>query len=151
MADSTINIIISGQQGGGSEADPEVPGATPNPEAPEKNKKGGKEKDNMGSVAKAAAITAAKQAFSTVISRVGVATRSDVKQQKVNAAVKLGGYGVAVITSLATQNYAALATTVISICAEAITNEIDYNRNRNIESTALNIQRQRTGSYNRSR
>ncbi len=148
--DTNINIIFSNQQGGGSESDPEVPGATPNPEAPEKTKDGGKETNKAKAAATAMAVAVAKQGISAVVSRVGVMTRSNTKQAQVNSAVKMVGYSIGFGTAVASQNWAAVAVMAISIGTETVTGIIDYNRNSSIERNTLSIARERAG-INRSR
>lgn len=143
--DTNINIIFSNQASGGTESDPECPGVTPNPEAPEQNKTGGKESNKGLTVAKAMALSVARQSISNVTSRVGATTRSNVKQQRVNSATKIAGYGIGIGTAIATGNYGALAIMGISAVTNAVTEGIDYERNRSIEMTALSINRQRAG------
>lgn len=143
--DTNINIIFSNQQCGGSESDPEVPGTTPNPESPEQNKKGGKETSKAKAAATAMAVAMVKQGISATVSRVGVMTRSNVKQAQVNSTVKMVGYGIGFGTAVATQNYAAIAVMAVSIGAETITGLIDYNRNSAIERNTLSITRERAG------
>ncbi len=140
--DTNINIIFSNQQGGGSESDPEVPGATPNPEAPEETKKGGKEKDNSFN-SKAIALYVGKQALSMVTSRVGVMTRSNVKQAQVNTAMKMVGYGVAIA-----------ANPVLGILAmgvDFINSSLDYKEKGRVEERRLSVLKERAGLTNRSR
>ena len=148
--DTNINIIFSNQQFGGSESDPEVPGATPNPEAPEQNKQGGKESNKSKATASAIAVAMVKQGVNATISRVGVMTRSNVKQAQVNSTVKMVGYGVGFGAAVASQNWAAVAVMAISIGADTVTGLIDYNRNSSIERNTLSIARERAG-INRSR
>ena len=143
--DTNINIIFSNQQGGGSESDPEVPGVTPNPESPEQNKKGNKESSNAKAAASAMAVALVKQGVSATISRVGVMSRSSVKQAQVNSTVKMVGYGVGFGTAVASQNWAAVAVMAVSIGSETVTGLIDYNHNRGIERNTLSITRERAG------
>ena len=149
--DTNINIIFSNQQGGGSESDPTTPGATPNPEAPEQQKQDGKTDNKALTMAKAMAVQVGKQALQMATSRVGQMTRSSVQQQKVNAAMKNVGYGIAFVTSLATQNYAAAAMTLVSVGFDVANTYIDYNYGKSVERTGLTVASQRAGHLNRSR
>lgn len=148
--DTNINIIFSNQQGGGSEADPTTPGSTPNPEAPEKQKQDGKTDNKALTMAKAMAVQIGKQAMQMVTSRVGIATRSTLKQQQMNAAMKTAGYGIGFVGALATQNYAAAAMMVVSAGFEMANSVMDYNYNIGIEKQTLSINNVRAG-INRSR
>lgn len=148
--DTNINIIFSNQQVGGSESDPEVPGATPNPEAPEQTKKGGKESNKSLTVAKALGVAIAKQSISIVTSRVGAVTRSTVKQQQVNAAMKMGGFAIGLGVAAATQNWAAAGMMLVSESINIISESVDYNHKKGIEQTTLSVMQARAG-INRSR
>ncbi len=151
MADTTINIIFSDGQVGGTESEPEIPGATPNPEAPEKTKKGGKEKDNALTMTKALALSAGKQAISAVTARVGNVTRSNVRQAKVNAGMKIASTGFGMGAALVSQNYAALAVMAISATIETASNIFDYNTSAVQEQRANQIRVKSYGDFNRSR
>lgn len=150
MADTYINLIFGGQQGGGNESDPEVPGATPNPEEPEKVEESGKSNNKALTVAKAMAVRVGKQGINMVVSRVGQTTRSNLKQQKVNAAMKTAGYGIGIFGSLATQNYAAAAMIAVSAVVDVVNQTLDYNYNKEIEGQRLSILKDRA-SISRSR
>ena len=150
MADTYINLIFGGQQGGSNESDPEVPGATPNPEEPEKVEESGKSNNKALTVAKAMAVRVGKQGINMVVSRVGQTTRSNLKQQKVNAAMKTAGYGIGIFGSLATQNYAAAAMIAVSAVVDVVNQTLDYNYNKEIEGQRLSILKDRA-SISRSR
>lgn len=149
--DTNINIIFSNQQGGGSESDPTTPGATPNPEAPEQQKQDGKTDNKALTMAKAMAVQVGKQALQMATSRVGQATRSNLKQARTNAAIKNIGYGVGIIGAVASQNYAAAAMMVVSIGVDIANRAIDYSFNLGVERQTLSINSQRAGNINRSR
>lgn len=140
--DTNINIIFSNQQGGGSESDPETPGVTPNPESPETTQKNSKEKDTSVN-SKMIALYVGKQALSMVTSRVGVMTRSNVKQQQVNTAMKMVGYGVAIATNP--------VLGILAIGIDTANSIIDYNEKARVESNRLSILRERAGNSNGSR
>lgn len=140
--DTNINIIFSNQQGGGNEADPESPGVTPNPEAPEETAKKPKENNNEFDT-KAMAIYVGKQAMQMVTSRVGVATRSNVKQTQMNTALKMVGYGV----MFAKNPYLG----ALAMGVDMINSVLDYEEAGRVESRRLSVLRQRAGVDNRSR
>ncbi|MBQ8426558.1 MAG: hypothetical protein IJX16_07575 [Clostridia bacterium] len=140
--ETNINIIFSNQQGGGSESDPETPGVTPNPEAPEETQKKPKEKDNSFN-SKAIALYIGKQALSMVTSRVGVMTRSNVKQAQVNTAMKMVGYGVAIATNP--------VLGILAIGVDTINSALDYSEKARVEERRLSVLRERAGASNRSR
>ena len=101
-------------------------------------------------IAKAMAVQVGKQAMQMVTSRVGVATRSTLKQQQMNAAMKTVEYGIGFVGALATQNYAAAAMVVVSAGFEIVNNVMDYNYNTGIERQTLSINHNRA-SISRSR
>lgn len=140
--DTNINIIFSNQQGGGSESDPKSPGVTPNPEAPEQTEKKGNEKEETFDT-KAIALYVGKKALSMVTSRVGVTTRSSVKQAQVNTAMKMVGYGVAIAKDPVLGLLAVGVDTVNSI--------LDYDEARKTEGRRLSVLRERAGMSNRGR
>lgn len=148
--DTNINIIFSNQSSGGTESDPECPGVTPNPEAPEQNKTGGKESDRYITTAKAMALSIGKQSITSSLSRVGTYTRSNVKQERVNEISKLAGIGVGLGVSLISGNLASAVMIGASAIGSAISEQLEFNTNKNIESRGLAVRNQRAG-INRSR
>ena len=151
MADTNINVIFSNQAAGGSEADPEVPGVTPNPESPELVQEKPKEKNKALTMTKAMALYVGKQALNMATSRVGAITRSNIKQEQTNAALKVMGYGAGFFGAAASGNPAAMAMVGISLAVDIIGRTIDFNHNREKESVTTAVMLQRTGSKNRSR
>lgn len=152
MSDTTINLIFQNSNGGGSESDPTMPGATPNPESPETTKESLKESANALTLTKALGVRVGKQAVNMASSRVGVVTRSNLRQQKINAGMKAGAYAVTFIGSVASQNYFAAALTALSFIGDNVNESIAYNENARTESARLSILGQRYQSnVNRSR
>lgn len=145
MQDTTITIIFQSGGGGGSESNPQSPGVTPNAQSPEQNAKKDNENSDVLTASKAMALYIGKQAVSTVTSRVGAVTRSNVAQTKVNAAMKMATYGGAIIGGLFTGNYLATGMAVISLGADMISSSIDYNTGSTQERLALNIQKEKAG------
>ncbi len=139
--DTNINIIFSNQQGGGSESDPESPGVTPNPEAPEQTKKKQKETDSFD--AKAMALYVGKQALTMVTSRVGVMTRSNVKQAQVNTAMKMVGYGVMIAKNP--------VLGILAIGVDTVNSLLDYEEASRVEGRRLSVLRERAGMSSRGR
>ena len=139
--DTNINIIFSNQQGGGSESDPESPGVTPNPEAPEQTQKKQKETDSFD--AKAMAIYVGKQALTMVTSRVGVMTRSNVKQAQVNTAMKMVGYGVMIAKNP--------VLGILAIGVDTVNSLLDYEEASRVEGRRLSVLRERAGMSSRGR
>ncbi|MBQ3597470.1 MAG: hypothetical protein II988_06655 [Clostridia bacterium] len=139
--DTNINIIFSNQQGGGSESDPESPGVTPHPEAPEQTKKKQKEPDSFD--AKAMALYVGKQALTMVTSRVGVMTRSNVKQAQVNTAMKMVGYGVMIAKNP--------VLGILAIGVDTVNSLLDYEEASRVEGRRLSVLRARAGMSNRGR
>lgn len=148
--DTNINIIFSNQTAGGTPTEPECPGATPNPQAPEQNNTSGKESGKSKALVTALAVTVAKQSIANVTSRIGAITRSTIAQQRVNSAMRMSGYAISIGTSLATQNWGAAIMSFISMGVDTITGVVDYRRERQIEQTGLSIAQSRAGT-NRSR
>lgn len=151
MADTNINVIFSNQAAGGSEADPEVPGVTPNPESPELVQEKPKEKSKALTMTKTLGLYVAKQAINVAMSRVGSVTRSDIKQAQVNSAIKMVGYGASFIGGAASGNIGMIAMSVLSFGVDVIGSSIEYNHKKGIESTVNSIMMQRAGNKNRSR
>lgn len=151
MADTNINVIFSNQAAGGSEADPEVPGVTPNPESPELVQEKPKEKSKALTMTKAMALYVGKQALNMATSRVGAITRSTVKQEQTNAALKVMGYGASFMGAIATGNPMMAIMSFMSMGVDIISSTIDFNHNREKESVTTAVMLQRTGSKNRSR
>lgn len=148
--DTNINIIFSNSKSGGSESDPTTPGVTPNPNEPDKVEETQKTDNKSLTIAKAMAVRVGKQAINMAVSRVGAVTRSNLRQQQVNAAMKMAGYGIGLTTTLASQNYAAAAMLMVSIGFDITNNIVDYNHNLGIERQTLQINRSMSG-INRSR
>ena len=149
--DTNINILIQDGDSGGTATAPEMPGATPNPEAPETTKKTDKESDNALTLTKALAVGVGKQALSFVTSRVGTATRSSVNQTRVNAAMKLAGYTTGAGVSVATMNFKALALLAVSASVDLVGSVVDYNTAADREKAAYNVNAGRYSNVNRSR
>ncbi|MBR0189100.1 MAG: hypothetical protein IJQ23_01785 [Clostridia bacterium] len=143
MSEVNINLYFGDNSGaGGTENDPLTPGATPNPDAPEQIQKKPNEKDTSFS-SKALALYVGKQALNMVVSRVGTMTRSNVKQQQVNTAMKMVGYGVAVSI------HPLLG--ILAIGADTVNSILDYNEKARVEGLKLSILRERAGNINGSR
>ncbi len=152
MDETSINIYLYGQRGGGNESDPTMPGVTPNPEAPDETETGIKDSANALTVTKALGFKVGRQALNMVTSRVGVSTRNNLKQQQTNAAIKGAGYGLTFFGSLLTQNYFAAAMTAVSFVGDIYSSGVQYSDNAVKEEGRLSILRQRYyGNINRSR
>ena len=152
--DTNINIIFQDGQGGGTPTDPTVPGATPNPDAPEQTRKGGNEKSNALGITGAFVYSAGRQALSAVTSRVGTVTRSNVRQAKINTAMNLTGKAISFGVALVSENYAALAMMIVSSATETFSSLADYYTAANQEQIAKHIQIKSYGGFsgvNRSR
>jgi|GEM_PF-5740458 len=152
--DTNINIIFQNGQGGGTPTDPEIPGATPNPDAPEQTQKRGNEKESALAKTRAFAYSMGKQALSAVTSRIGSATRSNLRQTQVNAALNLTEKLITGGVALVTENYAALALMAMSSAIEMASSVTDYNTAARQEMIANQIRVKGYGGFggiNRSR
>lgn len=140
MADTNINIYLQVADNG-DPTNPQDPGTTPQPEDPTKNKgEKGKESKGMSQVVGA---YIGKKALEMATSRVGQASHSSIKQQKMGSILKIGVYG-GLIAANPVLGGLALATDLIS-------SSIDYSHNSTQDARSVAIMAGRAGNVNRSR
>lgn len=141
MAETTINIYLKNLDDS-NEANPQDPGTTPNPSNPTEN-----QGSLGGTVKKAgvfmAAAYAGKEALNFAMSSVGYATRDNLRQEQMNAGLKLGAFVAATIANP--------AVGLAMVGVDLLKSGLEYNRNVAQESLAVNINRERAGNMNRSR
>ena len=139
MAENTINIIFGDSATPGTSTKPSEPGGKVDTKSPDKNKKG----STKDPLALTMAIYAGKQAFNLATSKIGEVTRDSNLQGRVNAGLKIFGYGAALVAN------PAMASVMIAF--DVANSAISYSVNKSKESNRLGIMRERAGYANRSR
>ena len=143
MSEVTINMYFGDNSGqGGSENDPLTPGVTPNPESPEKIQKTPNTKGVMTET-EAMCLYVGKQGFNMVTSRVGTVTRSSVKQQKTDSALKAFGYAAMIMTN----PYIGIAAVGLDI----LNSQLDWEEKKSVEQRRSEIIKGRISASNGSR
>ncbi|GEM_PF-5018494 len=137
MEDTVINLYFNYQNGGGNESNPETPGVTPNPQEPDKNRKKPNENDNALTETKAMTAYLAKQGFSTVKTRISAESRSSLRQDKIDASMKIVGYGIGFATNP--------IITGVALFFDLFNQHLEYQSKQRQEERTLGIIRKRAG------
>lgn len=95
--------------------------------------------------------SAGKQALSSAVSNIGLATGNEQLQKSVEKAISVGTSAVAFVGMLATQNYVAAAITAVSTAISTVTEVWQYEKQREIANVEAGQYARKLGYTNARR